>query len=135
MKSIKKSVYISGETVQLLWVISPSLRPNFSGSINLMAKCYDIFVQDNLPVLTDNEKKALYSIVLNFPFNSENLEFSLKAISMLITESYFNNSEVKQILNKQQCYDLIQKSKKWSLSESIAVVHYCRAYLKDTHTF
>jgi len=87
--SLKKSVMLIDDTVQLCKEISVSNSPNFSSSLNSISEQYQVLITANYPKLTTSEEEFFITLCL-FMKDKE-----LRGVDTLVT--YFFNL-IKDVL-------------------------------------
>jgi hypothetical protein len=131
MAAIKKSVRIVDGTIRLCHELTLTGDTNFSGSINSMAQQYKMFVTECLPVLTDNEKNALYSVHNGYTPHPD-IEQEVALLHWHISEGYQYDQSVAGFLgSKVQATKFIERIKGWSKPEKLAVIYMARAYWRQ----
>jgi hypothetical protein len=130
IKAIKKSVRLSAKAAKLFHELTIIGETNFSGSINAMAEQYQLFIADNMPELSENEKTAFYCAFNGYMPNPD-IQQELKLLAWHISEGYQYDEQIRELLTEQQAIDLIEKAKSWTASQKLAVIYSSRAYWRQ----
>ena len=139
-ESVKKSVRLTAETIEAIRQVSQGNEINWSGSINDISSRYLLFVDNNLPTLTENEKLALATGFNGKLFDPKNLKREVEMLAFHIGASIENDGQVAEFLWRDSELDLdaflksdaldnfYQRVKRWTTSERLAVIHYVTAF-------
>ena len=131
--AIKKSVRLVDETIKILNNLTEHQGAvNWSGSINKMAEQFGILITENLPILSDNEKNALYCMFNGYHSNPV-LEQELQNLPWQIDQSYQYDSQVTDLLGTpEQMIEFRERAKKWTNSEKLAVIYFSKSYWRKS---
>ena len=139
--SVKKSVRLSGNTVDVIKKTNPDGDINWSRSINEMTARYALFVKHGLPSLTDNEKMVIMACFGGREINNLNIEHEIEMLHMQI-EQGLSRSEVIGLLAKDtqlQNYGddnneiddvrrrFCKKAKLWNATQRLAILHHVQS--------
>lgn len=127
---IKKSVRLVDDTIILLNQLTETGEVNWSGSINALAERYAMFVDDNLPELSEREWYAFYC-AYNGRMSHHDIKAEVKMMHFGISESWEHDELVHESLTEAEMFELVAKIKSWSLSQKLAVYHKVRAYWRN----
>jgi hypothetical protein len=126
--AIKKSVRLTDKTCELLHKLTLKGETNWSGSINAMADQYRIFVNDNLPTLSDNEWAALYC-TYNGYIPHPDIKQEIASLHWHISEGYQYDEQIRELIGSEEnAVRLIERIKSWTNSQKLAVIFKARAY-------
>jgi hypothetical protein len=128
---IKKSVRLIDTTVKLCHELTQSGDTNYSGAINAMAGQYKLFVSENLPLLTEQQKTVFYC-AYNGYFPPPDIEQEIQMLPWQISEGYQYDTRITELLGtEEQALGFIEQIKKWSKSQKLSVIYMARAYWKQ----
>lgn len=129
MPAIKKSVRLLKATQNTCHNLSTAYgEVNWSGSINALAAQFEILVADNTPKLTDQEWNAFYCLYNGY-FPSQNYAEEARKLWWHVSEGYQYDEQIKYFIGSEEdAIALIDRVKKWSISEQLAVIYKAQSY-------
>lgn len=133
MTAIKKSVRLTEPTIKVCNQLSQGSDVNWSGAINQLAQRYNMFIDDSLPTISDNEKNAFYQGYNGHVYHQD-LSEELKLMPWTIDQSYQYDEQVKEFLGSDEAMiDLRERVKNWSTSEKLAVIAMIERFWSSGH--
>lgn len=128
--SQKKSVFLKDLTLDICHAMSEqgAGKSNFSGSINAVFEQFSIFVDDNLPELTERQWNAFYC-AFNGRLCHQSILEECKILHFTLDQNYQYDSQVQDFLgDKEQAVEFISSVNEWPVSTKLAVIYKARSY-------
>lgn len=128
MAAIKKSVRLIDATQATLHSLTLTGDVNWSGSINDLAMHFELFVNDNIPELTENEWNVFYCCYNGY-MPSQDQEREARLLSWHISEGYQYDEQIKEFIGSEEiAIKLIERVKSWTLSQQLAVIYKAKSF-------
>ena len=140
-ESVKKSVRLNADTVEIIRETSQHSEVNWSGSINNIANRYSLLMQDLLPDMTEKEKMVLVAAYNGHAIDNTNIEREVKMFHWQIGEALKYDSNMAELLcddadeainnevkNGDRAKAFYTKVEGWSFSQRLAALHFATSY-------